>query len=504
MVVKSCVVCHEMVDMRGNRRMCVKCGERVCTVCGDKFQVTYKSRNQRCCTQLCANRDPEKKSKILETSIKNHGGIGFAGDQPHTWTTMTDEEKAEATRKREETCLILYGTRHPTTLPETKVKREATMYQRYGVTHNMAEGSPFREKMIERMRAVQESTQAKRNETYQNLPDEEKQRRAERLHTSYMEWFNNLTSDELDRLHEKQSNSAKRRFALESDETRDARSKAVSDTHTAKWAKYTPEERIAEIQRRHEAREKNGYSRVSKTTKLVAKRLNRYLNTDVVYEEFVQGYSYDLTLNGILIDINPTASHTSDLSFAHLIGTCDGEWACEKHPTQRTDYHVDRFLTAIMAQRNLITKFDDVSDRTVINLINSANADYCTHGHHVNETGVTLSTICDAGEVSARFHGDHVTITTYSGDAAALTVILRHNADITGNTSYTLTWNLDWGLPMLPNVASVTYSLDNIRPNVHIHDIRKGHIVNTRRDLAWKPKEVTVHHVGEIDIEVTL
>ena len=73
--------------------------------------------------------------------------------------------------------------------------------------------------------------------------------------------------------------------------------------------------------------------------------LKKQLNKDFEYEFSVDGYSYDLKYDNLLIEINPYFTHNSSIPFVHAIGKCNNI-NCTKHKVLDKNYHLTKLKNA--------------------------------------------------------------------------------------------------------------------------------------------------------------
>lgn len=86
-------------------------------------------------------------------------------------------------------------------------------------------------------------------------------------------------------------------------------------------------------------------------------------NIDVKMEIGIGKYCYDLLIDNLLIDINPTISHNSTISYPYKLGMKD-----TNNPIP-TDYHYKRYMNAIQNNYELISVFDWMDYNKVIDII---------------------------------------------------------------------------------------------------------------------------------------
>lgn len=87
------------------------------------------------------------------------------------------------------------------------------------------------------------------------------------------------------------------------------------------------------------------HNTVSKINIKFHDELKRQLNKDFEYEFNLNGYSYDLRYDNLLIEINPYFTHNSTIPFIHAIGKCNNI-NCTKHKPLDKNYHLKKLQNA--------------------------------------------------------------------------------------------------------------------------------------------------------------
>ena len=118
---------------------------------------------------------------------------------------------------------------------------------------------------------------------------------------------------------------------------------------------------------------------ISKINKEFAQLLRDRLNVDVKLEKSVIKYIYDLQVENLLIDINPTISHNSFISYPYRIGVVD-----HNKPVSE-DYHYKRYLNATENGYHLISVFDWDNWDKVCYLINQNKETLYARKLHIRE-----------------------------------------------------------------------------------------------------------------------
>lgn len=92
--------------------------------------------------------------------------------------------------------------------------------------------------------------------------------------------------------------------------------------------------------------------KISKTNRLFAEK-----SGITEFEFSLNEYSYDLKKNNILIEIDPTVSHNTEISYVHLTRMCKKE-NCTEHRPVEPDYHINKSNTALDNGYHCIHIFD--------------------------------------------------------------------------------------------------------------------------------------------------
>ena len=98
-------------------------------------------------------------------------------------------------------------------------------------------------------------------------------------------------------------------------------------------------------------------------------------------------YVFDLLLDNIFIDINPTCSHNIDTIFPHLVGLCREE-SCTKHHNLPNNYHNNRVDELYRNENNdWLFVYDWMPKENVINTIkNKIKSAIKNNTHYYYET----------------------------------------------------------------------------------------------------------------------
>ena len=322
MASKKCMLCEHDFDARGNSRICKDCSSIECKNCGIRFKVTLKEikSNREFCSIKCAQSNPDTKKKILDACIQSHGGIGFAGDQPKP---EKDLSHPETRQKIKETMLKRYGVESTFQMPEVrKIARENK-----------------NKKSKERLESIRKDLELR----YAQMTLEEKINMSEE-DRYYASKLLDIPEEEkkLIKFH-RQSQAALNRHANIDPEIRRRGIDKQRESIKKYWESMPPNKRADELSRRRSKRTNGGrnYRATSKVNQSWVKIINQETDRKCLVEQKSGIYVFDLLLDDVFIDINPTCSHNTDTIFQHLVGLCNVP-GCTKHTPLSPDYHNNR------------------------------------------------------------------------------------------------------------------------------------------------------------------
>lgn len=113
-----------------------------------------------------------------------------------------------------------------------------------------------------------------------------------------------------------------------------------------------------------------GYKKVSKTNLDFAKKLTSELDIAeeaVIFEYALEGLQYDLKIDNVLIDINPTVSHNQHKAFPCFLKKC--ATPCKNHPPVNFDCHYKRAEVAKKHRFSLIQVYDWNSEAEIVRAV---------------------------------------------------------------------------------------------------------------------------------------
>lgn len=193
-----------------------------------------------------------------------------------------------------------------------------------------------------------------------------------------IEWEQSLSGDALTAFKKKRSDSAKSANARFTPEERLAINERNRLSNIRNWNSKSEEEK----QKIRERNAKNGMLSLqhpkmnagSKRNTAFHESLLSALNIDaerefpIYFDNNSHCFKYDFRVGNILIDINPVETHNSSISFVHLAHKCTEE-NCTKHPPESSRYHFNRWKVARDNGYELISIFDWMDAKSVIDFI---------------------------------------------------------------------------------------------------------------------------------------
>lgn len=352
--MRKCKLCQSS-DLRPRQQVCDECRAYNCENCGKDMMRTPKEikGNKRFCSVKCAQSSPATKKKIEDKNKELYGGTGFQAI--NKWEDKTEEEKSAQINKMREGLKEYVSDEDNVKAMRKKVA--ATNLERYGAKSPLSGESSVRKlaednrdmKEIHRKAQITKSawSQSKRDdvhsrisatnkETWDNTDEETKLARANKISKARAEFFEKETFEE-----------------------RKARRALIAEGQRKWWESLTNEEKEEVNNRRMDNFNSPNsiFPVISNVNRRWASELSEFTNREFDFEFRLNNMSYDLFCGDLLVDINPTVSHNSDVSFSHTVGWCDKE-NCEKHPPIAKDYHIGRHRNAKAAGLDWVFVYD--------------------------------------------------------------------------------------------------------------------------------------------------
>lgn len=353
-VIHSCVNCGHQLKGKG-RKYCQQSKTKQCLVCQEDFEMKcnreYSTR--RYCGSYCATQDPSRSELIKATSIERFGVPNALMKPENRQKAAKASRSDEAKRKRIETSRRKYGTDNPMQDPEIKSKVMETQRARNNGKLGF-NNSKQRETMLEKYGAI---TPAKNDEVKAKI------RSTQLSNNDGVFAFNT----------DKQKQTMIERFGGAGRLSDPAEVIRQRSKMQELYGVNTPCELPEFLDRAMKTIiANNGYlfgngNRTSKLNLSFAEKLKDKFSVEVELEKYVDGAFFDLYIPdaNLLIDLNPTITHNSTVSFACIRSNCDKDLdSCDTHSPKRRNYHFTRAEKARAHGYRLIQIYDwDDSDK---------------------------------------------------------------------------------------------------------------------------------------------
>ena len=351
---KICILCgKEFTTTYSKRSYCYDTHYKKCEVCGKEFVVRKTSIGQKCCSRTCA--DILGKINREKTCMKKYGvsNAGWTADsqrkikdynQEHygsDWFFQTNEFKSSA----QQTNLERYGVKNPQQNKDIKAKTEATCIQRYGDTI-FGKNSTIRQQVQARGQALYGKG------GYGNSPQANEKRRRTNIKRFGVPYC--MQNQDVQ---EKSKRTNLERYGVEYiGQSEEAKAK-IRATNLERWGNESAmkSEEVKRTMKTHMLEKYGvpwpcmlpqcvkGSSRLSIPHQNFCTILEQ---RGIEYEiEFpLEDRQYDVKIDSILIEIDPTISHSTQPNW----------WFREATP----QYHLDKTLLANSHDYQCIHVFD--------------------------------------------------------------------------------------------------------------------------------------------------
>lgn len=299
--------------------------EKICELCGDSF-IASKYSDRFCSKkhfQNCVVCGKEfelvnKGSRAAKTCSKKcaAGIIDFT----------------ERNKKSEIALLNKYGYKNASQIPDVKEKKKESSQKRYGVD-NVSQADEVKSK--------REETFLKKYNVKNPMFHEDFKKKL--IETNNMRYG-------VDNPFQNEEIKKKAKMAV--------------------FEKYGVENIFLLPENQKKAAENSG-KRISKVNQDWKKVLDKATGKDFDFEVPFGNNNYaDLGYGNVLIDINPTITHNSSVSFVHIVGRCVVE-NCQRlsHMAREKDYHQKRALEAEKEGKILLQYFDWYNPEIFINIV---------------------------------------------------------------------------------------------------------------------------------------
>lgn len=312
-VSKRCQWCgDDFLTTNRRAKFCDKDHYGTCSVCGDEFTVSNVHKPAKTCSPRCAWGSVEDKDAVYQkTQDTLEERYGF----------RNASQVSEVKEKKRRSAVSRYGVENVSQAPEVQQKRKKTFQQRFG--HD----NPY---LSEVVRDKAKATNLKRygvENVFQNERIKEKSKQTM------------MRKHGVDNISKLPTNRAK----VEATTLR---------LYGVKSALSLPENQLkASLASK---------KRISKINRSWKTRLEDAIGMSFELESpFGDGNYADLGHDNVLIDINPTVTHNSTISYVHRLGHCREE-GCDKasHQPRSKSYHQERAFAAEKEGKILLQYFD--------------------------------------------------------------------------------------------------------------------------------------------------
>ena len=266
--------------------------------------------------------------KTLEEKQQEHE------NRVNAYKNMSNEQKDIIRKKRQETNLKKYGVIHNWQKPEIREKVNNNNLKKYG-TKNALNGYIAKQTKLDRYGDENYNNREKYKETYKSFSQEKLDNIKLKTQQTCLKKYNTTHHMKNKEIQLKLQNTFLEKYGVTSPMLLHPNNNAISK-YNLKFQKYIQDT-------------------LGITLELEFQLYNHY---------------YDFKYNNILIELNPSISHNSSISFAHLTGLCT-EPNCKKHLPLDKNYHFKKWLLAKNSGYELISIFDWYDLEKVISLLKS-------------------------------------------------------------------------------------------------------------------------------------
>lgn len=267
----------------------------------------------------------EEKHKVFERKKNNKSKeekkIEFL-NRSNGQKNRTLEQKHATKQKYEATMIKKYGVKHNWQIPEIKEKVKNNSIKKYGI-----------ENPINSIKAKQTKLEKYGDENYNNRE-------------KYKETYKAFSKDKLQQIKEKTQQTCLKRYGV----THPMKNNKIKDKLQQVFINKYGVNNPFQI---------NPYENnaISKLNLKFKELLLDGFNIIPELEFNLNNSYYDFKIGNLLIELNPTITHNSTISFSHLIGVCTNE-NCTKHKPLDRNYHFNKWLLAKDNGYELISIFD--------------------------------------------------------------------------------------------------------------------------------------------------
>lgn len=244
------------------------------------------------------------------------------------------EDKLKTKQKIQQTCLERYGVKHNWQKPEIREKVKKNSIQKYGI-YNPLFSDKAKQTKLERYGDVNYNNRKKYKETYNNFSNDKKLAIRKKTEETCLERYgvkHHMLNQEI-------KNNLQNIF--------------LQKYNVSCPFQINPNRNI-----------------ISKNNILFEEELFNLFNIKFEMEFHLTDKSFDFKYDNLLLELNPTITHNSNVAFAHLSGLCTNP-NCNKHKPISKTYHYDKWKLAKDNGYELISIFDWYDIDKILSLIKS-------------------------------------------------------------------------------------------------------------------------------------
>lgn len=349
-----------------------------CYICHDSIDVIpLKDKKKYTCSVSCEN-EMRKQTNLERYGVEN---VNFAEETKNkirsSYHSKSVEERNIISEKKDNTMMEKHGVKVPLQSQKIRDKAKETNIRKYGV-ENPAQHKEFQEESkktnLERygVEYTYQSELVKDKIKQSNLdkygvehPRQHNKELREKAEKTNLERYGSTNPFGSDEIQEKIRKTSLEKYGVEYTSQSESVKLKIKASMMRKYGVSSifllPENQIKSIQ--------NNGKRFSKVNKLWKEKLDEKIGVSFGLEQWIGGNMYaDMGYQDILIDINPTVTHNSNISFPHVTGRCKKD-NCDAHLPMNPSYHQKRALLAEKNGKQLLQYFDWFDEEIFISII---------------------------------------------------------------------------------------------------------------------------------------
>lgn len=298
----------------------LKLNQRVVKYLKDKYNI------KRTKSESIEKQKQTVNSWTDEQKIINHN------NRKNAMINRSIEEKQKTKNKIQKTMLERYGVTHNWQKPDIREKVKENSLKKYGVENPMC-SIKSKETKIERYGDENYNNREKYKQTYSNFSDEKKLEIRKKTEQTCLNKY------------------GAKHHMLNQEVKNNLQNKFLEKYNVGCPFLINPNRNI-----------------ISKNNLIFKEELFKKFNINFNMEIKINKHSYDFGYKNLLIELNPTVTHNSNISFAHLTGVCTDE-NCLKHKPISKTYHYEKWKLAKDNDYELISIFDWYNIDKILSLI---------------------------------------------------------------------------------------------------------------------------------------